>query len=410
MTPPLADVRIIAIEQFGAGPWGTLQLADLGADVIKIEDPAVGGDVARYVPPMQTGSDSVYFESFNRGKRSIALNLKNNAGRSVFEDLVRHSDAVVSNSRGDQPAKLRITYSDLAAINPKITCVSLSGFGMTGPRATEGAYDATIQALTGWMSVTGGPDEPPTRSGLSLVDFTGGYVASLAVLAGIWRARREGVGGDADLSLYETALAQLNYMGAWAATGGWQHRRMSDSAHQTVIPFQAFQASDGQVVVAAANDSLWKRFCAAIGRPELADDPAYVDARAREDNRNTLLPILRTIMTTRTVTEWSERFNSNGVPCAPIKGIDDALVDQQAIARGSVIEYDHPTLGHVRMVGSPFGQSMHAGSNLRAPLLGEHTTEILRGVCGYDDVYLELLATRGAFGSELRRPRAPAGE
>jgi len=274
---PLADVRVLAVEQFGAGPWGTLQLADLGAEVIKIEDPSVGGDVARAMPPYIAGSDSVYFESFNRGKKSIALDIKRPDGRAVFEDLVARSDAVFSNLRGDQPERLGLRYADLAGVNPRIVCVSLSGYGMTGPRASEGAYDATIQALTGWMSLTGGPDEPPTKSGLSLADFVGGYVAALAVVAGVWRARREGVGGDADLSLFETALAQLNYMGAWSATGGWHPSRVPESGHQTLIPFQTFAAADGFITVACAKESLWKRYCAAIGRPALAADPRFAD-------------------------------------------------------------------------------------------------------------------------------------
>ena len=181
---PLADVRILAIEQFGAGPWGTLQLSDLGAEVIKIEDPGSGGDVARTVPPFRDGEDSLYFEAFNRGKRSISLDLRTEAGRAVFEDLVREVDAVFSNLRGDQPAKLRITYEDLRAVNPRIVCCSLCGFGMTGPRAAEPAYDHVLQAMTGWMALTGEPDGPPTKSGLSLVDYSGGYVAALGVAGG----------------------------------------------------------------------------------------------------------------------------------------------------------------------------------------------------------------------------------
>src|SRR5262249_51972516 len=178
------------------------------------------------VPPYNEGTSSLFFESFNRGKRSIALDLRVPEGRSAFEDLVRHSDAVFSNLRGDQPAKQRLRYEDLGPINPRIVCVSLTGFGMTGPRAAEGAYDATIQALTGLMSVTGGPDMPPTKSGLSLVDFAGGYVAALGLVASVMQARREGVGGDVDASLFETALSLLNYMGAWAATSDWTARRM----------------------------------------------------------------------------------------------------------------------------------------------------------------------------------------
>src|SRR3954464_13845382 len=174
MRRPLEDVRILAIEQFGAGPWATLQLADLGAEVIKIEDPGAGGDVGRYVPPFRVGEDSLYFETFNRGKRSVSLDLRTSAGRAVFEDLVRASDAVYSNLRGDQPEKLRITYENLRAVNPRTVCCSLSGFGMSGPRRAEPAYDYILQAMAGWMSLTGEPGGPPGESGVSLLESSGG--------------------------------------------------------------------------------------------------------------------------------------------------------------------------------------------------------------------------------------------
>jgi crotonobetainyl-CoA:carnitine CoA-transferase CaiB-like acyl-CoA transferase len=227
MTLPLADVRVIALEQYGAGPWGTLQLADLGAEVIKIEDPASRGDVGRYVPPFQEGESSLFFETFNRNKKSVSLDLRHPDARAVFEDLVRVADVVYSNLRGDQPAKLRLTYDDLKHLNPRVVCCSLSGFGMTGPRASEGGYDYMMQGRAGWMSLTGDPDAPPTKSGLSLVDLSGGYVSTIAVLAGLWRARRDGVGCDADVSLFETALHQLMYQGTWAATGRYVPRRMA---------------------------------------------------------------------------------------------------------------------------------------------------------------------------------------
>src|SRR5947209_2202089 len=187
---PLDDVRIVAIEQYGAGPFGSVHLAELGADVIKIEDAALGGDVGRAVPPYQSGDDSLFFQSFNHDKRSVALDLANPAGREVFHDLVRASDAVYSNVRGDVPAKLGLRYADLAPVNPRIVCVSLSGFGMTGPRAAQPAYDYILQGLAGWQMLTGAPDAPPTKSGLSLVDYSGGLVAALALLAGVHAARR----------------------------------------------------------------------------------------------------------------------------------------------------------------------------------------------------------------------------
>jgi crotonobetainyl-CoA:carnitine CoA-transferase CaiB-like acyl-CoA transferase len=398
---PLADIRVLAVEQFGAGPWGSLQLADLGAEVIKIEDPASGGDVARSMTPFQTGTSSIYFESFNRNKSSVALDLRLPGGRGVFRDLVAKSDAVFSNLRGDLPRKLEITYDDLAAINPRIVCVSLSGYGMTGPRSDEGAYDATIQALAGWMSVTGGPNEPPTKSGLSLVDFAGGYVAALAIVSGVWRARRDGTGGDADLSLFETSLSLLNYLGAWSASRGWEPQRVPDSGHQTLIPFQAFAASDGYIVVACAKESLWRRFCAAIDRSELAEDERFLDFAARDAHREELLEILRSALELRTVADWIERFRRHGVPASPVNDIAAALRDEQAVARGAVVEYRHPELGDVRMPGSPFGRGFVDADVQRGPLLGEQTTSVLREVCGYTDAHIADLAAEGVFGSVL---------
>jgi len=196
---PLDDVRVIAIEQFAAGPFGSVQLADLGADVIKIEDPASGGDIGRYVPPMQEGEDSLFFEAFNRNKRSIGLDLKAGAGRAVLEDLVRISDVVYSNLRGDVPESLRLNYADLRHLNPSIVCCSLTGFGMSGPRRNEPGYDYFLQGIAGWMDITGEPSGPPTKSGLSLVDYSAGLVAAVAVLAGVHAARRDGAGMDCDL-------------------------------------------------------------------------------------------------------------------------------------------------------------------------------------------------------------------
>ena len=246
-----------------------MQLADLGAEVIKIEDPSVGGDVSRYVPPYREGTDSLFFESFNRNKRSLTLDLRHPEARSVLEDLVRVSDALVSNLRGDQPEKLRLRFADLEHLNPRLVCVSLSGFGMTGPRAGEGGYDYTVQGLTGWMQLTGGPDQPPTKSGLSLVDFCGGYVAAIATLAGVWQARRDGRGCDADLSLFETALAQLTYIGTWVVED-FEPRRMPDSAHQTMVPFQAFPTADGWIMIACPKQKLWS--CSATRSVRRADE------------------------------------------------------------------------------------------------------------------------------------------
>ena len=219
---PLDDVRVIAIEQYGAGPFGTLHLADVGADVVKIEDPSSGGDIGRYLLPFAEGEDSLFFQTFNRGKRSLSLDLATDAGRAVLLDLVRVSDVVYSNLRGDIPAKLRIRYDDLKHANPKVVCVSLSGYGMTGPRAATPAYDYVLQGLAGWMSLTGEPDAPPAKTGLSLIDYCGGMVAALAVVTGIHAARRDGRGMDCDLSLYDVAMSLLTYPATWWLNEGYE--------------------------------------------------------------------------------------------------------------------------------------------------------------------------------------------
>jgi crotonobetainyl-CoA:carnitine CoA-transferase CaiB-like acyl-CoA transferase len=375
-----------------------MQLADLGAEVIKIEDPAVRGDIGRAVPPFQMDGSSLYFESFNRNKRSLALDLRKPEARAVLEDLVRGSDALFSNLRGDLPAKLRLRYDDLKHANPRVVCVSLSGFGMTGPRAGEGAYDATIQGLAGWMSVTGGPEDPPTKSGLSLVDFSAGYLGAIAVLAGVWRARRDGVGGDADLSLFETALSLLTYMGTWSASKGWEAQRMPRSAHQTVVPFQAFEAVDGWLVVACPKERLWRSLCNALGEPELADDERFADLVARDRNRDILIPLLQGAFRRRTVAEWIDLLGAHGVPCAPVNDIARALSDPQAAARGAVVEYEHPALGPVRTVDSALRLDGPREPLERAPFLGEHSSQVLGDVCGYSRERIDELAALGVFG------------
>lgn len=403
MTPPFGDIRVVAIEQFGAGPFGTMQLADLGAEVIKIEDPSVGGDVSRYVPPYQEGTDSLFFESFNRNKRSVALDLRHPEARGVLEDLVRVSDAVVSNLRGDQPEKLRIRFADLEPINPRIVCVSLSGFGTTGPRAAEGGYDYTVQGLAGWMHLTGGPDQPPTKSGLSLVDFCGGYVAAIATVAGVWQARRDGYGCDADLSLHETALAQLTYIGTWVASQAFEPRRMADSAHQTMVPFQAFATADSWIMIACPKQRLWERFCTAIGQPELSSDARFIDFTARDENRDVLVPLLADVLAGRSTTEWLELMAAHGVPSGPVNDVMAALSDPQAAARGAVLEYEHPTLGVVRGPASPFRISGDAQQPTRGPTLGEHTRDVLSELCGYGEERLRHLTAAGVFGATSER-------
>jgi crotonobetainyl-CoA:carnitine CoA-transferase CaiB-like acyl-CoA transferase len=381
---PLADLRVIAVEQFGAGPFGTLQLADLGADVIKIEDPDSGGDVSRYIPPFQEGEDSIFFEAFNRGKRSVSLDLRRPEGRKVFEDLVREADAVFSNLRGDGVDKLGLIYDRLKHVNPRIVCCSLSGFGNTGPRRTEGAYDYVIQGLAGWMSLTGGPDEPPMKSGLSLVDLAGGYVAAIALVSSVWRARREGVGGDCDLSLFDTALSLLTYQGTWAASRGYETERLSNSAHPSIVPFQVFPSADGYLVIACAKEKFWVRLIALLGRDDLAADERMATFAGRRDHRSFVQEELTREFLKRPTNEWVDQLREAGIPAQPVNLVIDALDDPQVHARDGPVPVT------------------------RGPFLGEHTETLLRELCGYDDAEIQRLTDAQAIAQPTTSVRQSA--
>ena len=398
---PLEDIRIVSLEQYGAGPFGSMHLAELGAEVIKIEDPSSGGDVGRYVPPYAQDGDSLFFESFNKNKSSVMLDIRSDAGREVFHDLVRSADAVYSNLRGDVPAKLGIRYADLADVNPRIVCCSLTGFGMTGPRSGEPGYDYVLQALGGWMSLTGEPGGAPQKAGLSLVDYSGGFVAAIALLAGIHAARRDGVGTDCDLSLYDTAVSLLTYPATWHLTEGYTPARTHHSAHPSLVPFQAFEAADGWLVVGCAKEKFWQRLTVVLERPDLAEDPRFATFRDRDVHRDVLVPLLEELFAARAVDVWIAAMGAAGIPCAPIHDVGEALTDPHTAARGLVAETAHAHWGTVRSLRSPVRVGPPGDDTRPArggPAMGEHTRSVLRGI-GYDDERLAALRDAGAFGT-----------
>ena len=405
---PLEDVRIVAVEQYGAGPFGSVHLADLGADVIKIEDPGVGGDVGRYVPPYSDGEDSLFFQTFNRNKRSLSLDIGNASGRQVFEDLVRVSDAVYSNLRGDVPAKMRIRYDDLKHLNRAIVCCSLTGFGMTGPRSREPGYDYILQGLAGWMSITGEPGGPPTKTGLSLVDYSGGYVAALSLLAGLHAARRDGVGMDCDVSLYDTAVSLLTYPATWHLNEGWEPKRTRHSAHPSLVPFQNFEAADGWLVVGCAKEKFWRRLTKVLGVPEAADDPRFATFTARREHADILIPLLEDIFRQKTVAEWLVPLREASIPSGPINDVAQALAEEHTVARGLIAETAHPRFGAVRQVASPVRVGSVAPDYQPAPARNQHQEEILRGLLGYDQATVADCVRRGAFGDPATG--APVGQ
>src|SRR3954470_10296218 len=324
MDLPLTGLRVISLCQFGAGPFATMQLADLGAEVIKVEDPTAGGDVGRYVPPFTGEQDSFYFQTFNRNKRSVTLNLRVPAARDILHRLVAVSDAVYYNLRGDLPAKLGLTYEHLSAANPRIVCCSLSAFGTTGPRAAEPGYDLLMQAYSGMMSLTGEPGTPPAKCGISIIDFAGAYVSAIGLLSAVLAARSTGQGRDVDVSLLDTSISMLSYLATNTLNREYEPERLSSSAHPSLYPSQVFPTADSYVAIICFKEKFWQELCAAMKRPTLAEDPRFLTFSDRLANREALLEIVEEVMRTRTTAEWLDRLRGR-VPCAPVNTVRQAL-------------------------------------------------------------------------------------
>lgn len=405
---PLEDVRVLAVEQYGAGPFATMQLVDLGADVIKVEDPASGGDIGRGVPPYATGDASLFFETFNRGKRSISLDLAVPSGREVFERLVERADVVFANVRGDVPAKLGLRYEDLRHLNERIVCCFLTAYGMVGSDRDTPGYDYVMQGRAGWMSLTGEPDGPPEKTGLSLVDYSTGLVAAMAVVAAVHAAQRTGRGTDCDVALFDTAIGMLTYVGTWQLSRGYVPTRTVSSAHPSLVPFQNFQTADGWIVVACAKEKFWQRLVAVLGAPELASDPQYATFESRKKHAVALLAALDPLFAERSTVELLEQLTRAGVPCGPVNDVAKALADPLVAERQMVVETAHPSLGTVRQLAGPVRVGVFDPVRRRGPFLGEHTAEILGELLGLDEDRLEGLGRDGAFGDPRRVLREQA--
>jgi crotonobetainyl-CoA:carnitine CoA-transferase CaiB-like acyl-CoA transferase len=404
--PPLAGVRIIAVEQYGAGPFGTMYLADLGAEIVKIEDPGSGGDVSRYIPPGQQGQDSLFFEAFNRSKRSVALDLKNAAGREVFHRLVASAHAVFSNLRGDQPARLGLTYDQLKAVNPRIVCVALTGYGRRGSDALLPGYDALVHAESGWASLTGGPDDPPTKSGLSLADYICGLTAMIGLLAALRDAEATGVGRDVDTNLYDSSLAMLSYPATWYLSSGFVTRRHPMSAHPSVVPFQFFATADGHIAIAAPKEKFYTALVRAMDLPELAEDERFASFAQRGRHRDEVLGRLSARFAERSTADWLATLRGV-VPIAPVRSLEQALDPDELIGREMLAEYEHPTFGTVRSVGLPLHLGDFTPEYRPGPALGADTDAVLADL-GLGSAEIAALRSSGAFGSEAR-PGTPAG-
>jgi crotonobetainyl-CoA:carnitine CoA-transferase CaiB-like acyl-CoA transferase len=375
---PLDGVRILAFTQLGAGPWAMTLLADLGADVVKVEDPHTGGDEARTVPPFadREAHDGLYFQALNRGARSLTLDLRAREARDLLHRLVARADVVYNNLRGDLPAKLGLDYAALASANPRLVCCSLSGFGRTGPRAGDPGYDYLLQAYAGFMSVSGEPDAPPTKCGVSIVDFSGGILSALALMIGLYRARTTGRGCDLDVSLLDTAVSMLNYLAVWTLNRDWRPRRLPDGAHQSLVPSQTFQTRDGWLVIMCMKEKFWERLVERLDLAALRDDARFASFADRLAHRETLVPILRAEFRRRTTAEWLDRLRGH-VPVAPVYDVEETLADEHVRAREMVIEVMHPVFGVLREVGCPIKMAGVAPAYRAAASLGADTAALL---------------------------------
>lgn len=381
---PLEGVRVLAVEQYGAGPFGTMFLADQGAEVIKIENPNDGGDMSRAVGPhFFAPGDSQFFHSFNRNKKSLTLDLGREEGQAVLHDLVRTADALASNLRGDVPAKLGLTYADLALHNPKIVCAHLSAYGRDGPRAAWPGFDYLMQAEAGYFSLTGEPGAPPARFGLSIVDYMSGLGLAYALLAALTSARTTGAGRDIDVSLFDMALANTVYQATWYLNEGVVSGRLPRSAHAALTPCQLYPTRDGWIYIMCNKEKFWPALCEKLGRHEWIEDPRFRRFADRLRHRDLLTELLDRELGKRATGEWLAHF-AGAVPAAPINDLAQALDNPFVTDHGRLQELPHPTRGTYRMVAPPVRCAGDASPARAAPHLGEHTDALLKEL-GYDD-------------------------
>jgi crotonobetainyl-CoA:carnitine CoA-transferase CaiB-like acyl-CoA transferase len=393
---PLEGVRILALSQFGAGPFATLNLADMGAEVIKIEDPSTGGEVSRFVPPYQDDGDSLYFQSWNRNKRSITLNLRKPQGQRVFHDLVRVSNVVFNNLRGDQPAKLGLTYSALGKLNPKVVCCSLNGFGSGGPKAAEPGYDYLMQAYTGYMSITGDPCGPPAACGVSFIDHAAGFAAALGIVTALYSVERTGMGRDVEVSLLDTAFSMLTYLAIWNLNRGFEPKRYSGSSHQTLVPVQTFRTQDGFITIFCGKEKFWEELCEAFKDPNLAQDARFASFELRFKNRDEVIAAVQKHFLRKPTGEWLSILTGK-VPCAPVQSLSEAFSDPELKERGTILEIEHPLFGTIREVNTPVRLPTSEKVHRRAPALGEDTEKILKHYLHYSDDEIKTLRGAGAI-------------
>lgn len=396
MPYPLEGVRVLELGQIIAGTYGAQVLSDLGAEVIKIEAPE--GDLGRIASVAPYKGVSTLFLTFNRNKKSVVINLKTDAGRELFYDLVKVSDVVIDNFRAAVLERLKVDYATLSAINPRIIQCSVTGFGAEGAYKDYPALDLIIQAISGYLSITGEPGRPPARVGIPLGDLCGGIFSCKAVLAALYRRERTGRGCRIETSMFDGMLNLLSYMGTHYLNTG-EVPAPQGSAHEFTVPWQSFQARDGYVVIATRQENFWRKLCGVLGEPGLAEDPRFATNPKRLEHRAVLVPIIENIVRQRTVAEWLDKLRAAEVPAAPVNDLKGAFAEPPVAERGMIVEYDHPDVGKVRLPGNPIRMSDVPETPSRpAPRLGEHTDAVLGELLTLSPDRIARLRSRGAIG------------
>ena len=396
-TLPLAGLRVLTFENFGAGPFGSLYLADLGAEVVKVESREQGGDATRAMGPFFLGPhDSHFFQTFNLNKKSVALNLKHPAGRAAFQRLARTADVVMNNLRGDQPEKLGLDYATLGPVNPKLVCAHLSAYGRDNERRGWPGYDYLMQAEAGYLHLTGEPGTPPARMGLSIIDYMTGITTATAILARLVGVMKTGRGGDVDVSLFDVALHQLTYPGNWYLNEGHRTERLPRSSHPSAVPVQLFPTADGWIFVMCMTDKFWQALTDALGRSDLATDARFATAVARRKHRDELTSVLDLEFQREPTRHWLDRLQGL-LPAAPVHDLAQALDNPYARSIGMVRELPLPSRANFRVLANPIKLDGERLPARPAPGLGEHTDELLREA-GYDADAIVALRAQGAAG------------
>jgi len=392
MISPLEGYRVLDLSRVLAGPYCTMMLGDLGAEVIKVERPGFGDDTRAWGPPF-VGGESAYYLCANRNKKSITVNLKSEEGREVIRRLAKQSDVLVENYKVGELSELKLGYETLKELNPGLVYCSITGYGQNGPDEDLPGYDFIIQGRGGVMSITGEPDGEPMKVGVAIVDITAGLYAANAIQAALLARAKTGKGQAIDISLLDAQVAWLANVASSYLVSGKQPGRFGN-AHPTIVPYQSFKANDGFFCLAVGNDGQWQKLCQVLDHTEWATDPRFVTNPARVQHRESVVALLQEVFSRKEIACWLREISAGGIPCGPVQTLDEVFADPQVLARDMVWTVPHPTAGEVRLVGSPLKLSdTPVSCRMPPPLVGEHTDEVLTSLLGYS-------------GDEVRRLRA----